>query len=470
MKLLITAMLLILFSFSTAFSQLIDSFSDGDFTSNPAWVGDTDHWEIVTNSISGPNTSNSFTLRIAAPSRTPTDATDYLSVQHTGEWGSEQTWGFWFGRTSGSSPSLSNQSIIWLYASGANTDSGNVDGYRILIGQTSADPIKLQRVDNGVPTTFLTSAESIPGIDDYSVLVRVIRNAASEWTIFTSVLPITNGDGPSPLEIPDASNTTINQGTATDATYTSFSNGYMGFGSIHTDSDAARSGAEFDQFYFEPTADAALPVELLNFNSRPAGNSIRLQWATASEIDNLGFILERAEAADGPFRTIACYQDEPALRGALNSSATLEYQYNDAAVFRNQHYWYRLSDVDINGTQTVQATVQAFLPMDAADTDDARTLPGEFTLGNYPNPFNPSTTVYFDISFFRDRQIVTDLSVFNLLGQRVSTIFHGELSPARYAFRWAGTDDYGRSVPAGIYLCRLNSADRFLTKRLILLK
>ncbi len=468
MKLIATFIMAFLFFISTAYSQLIDSFSDGDFTSNPAWVGDIGSWEIVTDSDVSTGATNSFTLRLNAPG---TNDTEYLSLQRTESWGTEQTWGFWIGRRN-YAVSASNQSIVWLWANEADVTSATVDGYRIVIGDNSGDEeFYLQRVDNGSSTNILSSSGAITNSStDYGVLIRVSRNSNSDWTLYSCILPTSDGSGPVATDLPSSSATNINQGTTNDNTYTDFSNGYFSLAALHSTAADPTVAAEFDQFYFEPSADASLPVELLNFNALPAGNSIRLNWATASEIDNLGFIIERAESAGGPFRTIASHVDDPALRGALNSSITVSYSYDDAAVFRNQLYWYRLCDVDINGTKTIQATAEAFLPLDAAEAGDSDMLPGEFTLGNYPNPFNPSTTVYFDISLFHEAQVVTDLSVYNLLGQRVTTMYHGELTPARYAFDWAGKNDRGQTVPAGIYICRLQSGGRVLTQRLVFLK
>src|SRR5690606_3745252 len=75
--------IIVIFS-SSIYSQLIDSFSDGDFTNNPAWSGTLDNWQVVTNSTAGVNTSGSFTLRLNGPSN---DSVQYLSVNRTETWG-----------------------------------------------------------------------------------------------------------------------------------------------------------------------------------------------------------------------------------------------------------------------------------------------------------------------------------------------------------------------------------------------
>ncbi len=69
---------------TTASGQIVDSFSDGDFTNNPTWGGDTGSWTIVENSTSGPNTTGSNTLRLNAPNDGSTS--QFLSLQRTDSW------------------------------------------------------------------------------------------------------------------------------------------------------------------------------------------------------------------------------------------------------------------------------------------------------------------------------------------------------------------------------------------------
>ena len=89
-------------------------------------------------------------------------------------------------------------------------------------------------------------------------------------------------------------------------------------------------------------------------------------------------------------------------------------------------------------------------------------LPVKYDLAqNYPNPFNPTTKIIFDLP----ERAKTTLDVFNVLGQKVTTLVDAELAADRYEVEWDGT-----SVASGIYFYRL-AADQFvMTKKMMLLK
>jgi hypothetical protein len=84
----------------------------------------------------------------------------------------------------------------------------------------------------------------------------------------------------------------------------------------------------------------------------------------------------------------------------------------------------------------------------------SRMTPTSFALQqNYPNPFNPTTTIRFDVQ----RRSVVDVSVYNLLGQKVSTLVNDDLTPGTYATTWNATDSYGKSVSSGVYFVRMTA-------------
>lgn len=85
---------------------------------------------------------------------------------------------------------------------------------------------------------------------------------------------------------------------------------------------------------------------------------------------------------------------------------------------------------------------------------------------NYPNPFNPITTIQFVLEEEKD----VTLSVYNITGIYVTTLFSGKAATGNYRVHWAGTNDAGNNVSNGIYYYELKSADYTVTKKLVLLK
>ena len=89
------------------------------------------------------------------------------------------------------------------------------------------------------------------------------------------------------------------------------------------------------------------------------------------------------------------------------------------------------------------------------------------TLGkNYPNPFNPETTINFALH----EPAFTRIEIFNIKGQKIKTLINEHLEARHYQIIWNGTDDSESSVASGIYLYRM-SADKFTeTRKMLLVK
>ena len=94
-------------------------------------------------------------------------------------------------------------------------------------------------------------------------------------------------------------------------------------------------------------------------------------------------------------------------------------------------------------------------------------LPKDFILNqNYPNPFNPRTT----ISFSLNRAIEVKLSVYNMLGQKVTTLHSGYLNSGVHSYEWDGTNSNAETAASGIYFYRLETTDYAVTKKMLLIK
>jgi len=89
-----------------------------------------------------------------------------------------------------------------------------------------------------------------------------------------------------------------------------------------------------------------------------------------------------------------------------------------------------------------------------------------YSLHCYPNPFNPTTSIEFSIP----NDAKATISVFNLLGRKVSTLLAGNRNAGVYRISWDGRDDSGAQLPAGVYLCRMQAGEFMKTIKMVLVR
>jgi hypothetical protein len=100
-----------------------------------------------------------------------------------------------------------------------------------------------------------------------------------------------------------------------------------------------------------------------------------------------------------------------------------------------------------------------------SDNDIVQNIQTNLT-GNFPNPFNPVTTIRFSIENVGN----VNINVYNVRGQHVRTLVNGVYSAGSHSVVWNGTDDSGRSVGSGIYFYRMTTGDYSAVRRMMLLK
>jgi hypothetical protein len=116
---------------------------------------------------------------------------------------------------------------------------------------------------------------------------------------------------------------------------------------------------------------------------------------------------------------------------------------------------------DPNGTNITAPTVRLRIfrygvhtPFTDAVPSDNQAKPKSYALHqNYPNPFNPTTSIQFDIL----QRALTDISVYNLLGQKVATLVSRELAAGVYTTSWNGQSDRGTPATSGVYFVRMSA-------------
>ena len=94
-------------------------------------------------------------------------------------------------------------------------------------------------------------------------------------------------------------------------------------------------------------------------------------------------------------------------------------------------------------------------------------VPGVFALHqNYPNPFNPNTEIRFDIP----EVTKVDISIFNLMGQKVKTLKNEKITPGYHTVQWDGTNDNGIQVSTGMYFYTLQTEAKSAMRKMLFLK
>jgi hypothetical protein len=87
-------------------------------------------------------------------------------------------------------------------------------------------------------------------------------------------------------------------------------------------------------------------------------------------------------------------------------------------------------------------------------------------ISNFPNPFNPSTTIQYELSIASKVKVV----IYNMLGKEIIQLYQGKKEPGVHMLGWDGFDSFGNLVSAGIYLYQIQAGQYIQTKKMVLLK
>ena len=206
-------------------------------------------------------------------------------------------------------------------------------------------------------------------------------------------------------------------------------------------------------------SDASLPVELSFFTVRQEKSNVVLEWCTESEIENLGFILERrySKIEIGNWEDIASYITNPELQGEGSVSDRTEYSYADNAVTPGMTYEYRLSDVSYDGVVERHGICKITVKLETFDA-----IPETFVLYDaYPNPFNPVTTISYQIS----EPSFVKLSIYDISGKLIKTLVNEQKNAGYYSVNWNA-----RNVVSGIYIYRIESGKFNCERKCLIVK
>ena len=195
-----------------------------------------------------------------------------------------------------------------------------------------------------------------------------------------------------------------------------------------------------------------IPVELSSFTAEVNENDVVLNWVTATESNNRGFVVERKQITESGGQRSEIWEMIEFIEGYGTSSEVHSYKFIDNNLEAGK-YSYRLKQTDFDGSFHYSNIIEV----------EVIGPEGFLLKQNYPNPFNPVTSIQYAVS---SRQFVS-LKVYDILGNEVATLV--------YEYKPAGSYDVEFSInneqlSSGIYFYRLTAGSYTAVKKMVYLK
>jgi hypothetical protein len=195
-----------------------------------------------------------------------------------------------------------------------------------------------------------------------------------------------------------------------------------------------------------PNPNIITPVELTSFTADNSYGKVTLSWKTATETNNKGFEIQRM--IDENNWIVLAFKN-----GNGSSTNTNNYFYTDnISGLNSSKISYRLRQVDFNGQS-------AYSPVVLLDN----ILPENFSVSqNFPNPFNPSTVIKYQVP----QNSFVSLKVYNSLGQEVAALVNGMVNAGSYEVQFHSSD-----LSSGVYYYVTKLGENFVqARKMILMK
>ncbi len=187
-----------------------------------------------------------------------------------------------------------------------------------------------------------------------------------------------------------------------------------------------------------------LPVELISFTSEIIDNRVELNWTTATEINNKGFIVERKMETDDNWKELGF------VEGNGSTAAMHNYSFADSSP-EIGNLRYRLKQLDYDGS---------FEYLQEIEVEYSRTFSYKLEQ-NFPNPFNPSTVIKYEIP---EESRVT-LKIYDVLGTEVANLVDENKPAGSYKIEFNG-----KELSSGFYIYTLHAGNFVQSKKMLLIK
>lgn len=191
-----------------------------------------------------------------------------------------------------------------------------------------------------------------------------------------------------------------------------------------------------------------LPVELSSFTAVVNGNSIILIWRTETEVSNYGFEVERASSSTTPVQEK--WKKIGFVEGHGNCNSPKDYAFTDTPL-EGTSFQYRLKQIDTDGKYHYSEIVS----VDIA-------APSHFELKqNFPNPFNPSTHITYNLP----ADGFVTVKVYDIVGSEIVTLVSEEKKAGSYLVTFEG-----KNLSSGVYICTMSGNEFIKSIKMLMIK
>lgn len=215
------------------------------------------------------------------------------------------------------------------------------------------------------------------------------------------------------------------------------------------DQDILAANYDDDEIAWYENTGSVLPVEITRFEGVRAGDhSVRLHWRTASETSNAGFDVQHRGSDGEKWETVGFVESKAAWG---TTTETHSYRFTARSLGVGTH-WFRLRQVDLGGSSRRTSPI-------AVQLRNRKLL---HLTAPTPNPASGTIT----LSFTMKAKAKAVLTLYTLLGERVSTLYEGMPPPGENKRLHLDTD----GLSSGVYIVRLEAEDRVVSRRLVVVR
>jgi len=208
--------------------------------------------------------------------------------------------------------------------------------------------------------------------------------------------------------------------------------------------------------------NSTLPVELSSFTATiNAHNYVQLTWVTQTETGVQGFYVYRSMLND-----LGAAELVSNMIPATNTSQQQSYIFVDSELFEEGMYYYWLQNADFDGSSAFHGPVTIQYTMGNGNNGTPNIPLNTQLKAAYPNPFNPSTRIPYDLA----KNAEVKISIYNSRGQLIRVFPIGSKDAGSYYIEWNGKSDRNEDCATGVYYIRMQAGDKQYNSKAVLIK